>query len=76
MGQRGKGEGQRTTGKSEKRGHGWGGLRFFCLWVRFCSKEEQKEEQIKKKRQRKKSGEERKERVTGGREKGASRVLL
>ena len=33
MGQRGKGEGQRTTGKSEKRGRGWGGLRFFCLSV-------------------------------------------
>ena len=61
MGQRGKGEGQRTIGRSEKRDHGWGGLRFFCLSMgEIFSKEEQKEEHIKKKRERKKSEEERK----------------
>ena len=51
----GKGEGQRMTIRLEKRGHGWGGLRFFCLsvWVRFCSEEEQKEEQRKKRDKKK-----------------------
>ena len=55
MGRRGKGEGQRTIGRSEKRGRGWGGLRVFCLsmWVRFCSEEEQKEEQRKKRKKKK-----------------------
>ena len=56
--------------RSEKRGHGWGGLRFICLlvWVRFCFEEEQKEEQKKKKRERKKSGEERKKKKKEKRE--------
>ena len=63
MGRRGKGEGQRTTGRSKKRGHGWGRLRFFCLlmWVRFCSEDfALKKNRERRETKRKKSGEEKK----------------